>query len=83
MSFWLGLVAGLIIGWLIEWIIDWQYWRRGVDQEAAAEQALRRELESARAEIRRLRDELAAAAPGKGRSLPQETPPASMPTTQE
>lgn len=83
MSFWLGLVAGLIIGWLIEWIIDWQYWRRGVDQEAAAEQALRRELETARAEIRRLQDELAAAGPGGPRRLPKETPPASTPTAQE
>lgn len=40
-------VIGLIAGWVIEWIIDFLFWRRGGNQAAEADQALRDKLATA------------------------------------
>jgi hypothetical protein len=48
---WLALLGGLILGWLIEWIIDWQFWRRNVAELREENQALRRQLADAQAQL--------------------------------
>jgi hypothetical protein len=48
---WLALIGGLILGWLIEWIIDWQFWRRNITELRQENQALRRKLDEAQAQL--------------------------------
>ena len=48
---WLALIGGLILGWLIEWIVDWQFWRRNLNELREENQALRRQLAEAQAQL--------------------------------
>jgi len=48
---WLALIGGLILGWLIEWIVDWKFWRRNLDELREENQALRRQLADAQAQL--------------------------------
>ncbi len=73
---WFSFVLGALVGWLVEWLIDIFYWRRRWQKCREDEARLREELANAKNEIarlrsagvpaegpevRRLRDELAAA----------------------
>lgn len=76
---WLALIGGLILGWLIEWIIDWQFWRRNVAELRAENQALRRQLEAAQAELAALQPPPAQRPPSKLAVTQPVAAPASKP----
>jgi hypothetical protein len=85
---WLALLGGLILGWLIEWIIDWQFWRRNVAELREENQALRKQLTDAQAQLAALPPagdrqpaKAASTQPGTPAGVPQSagTVPATAP----
>jgi hypothetical protein len=86
---WLALIGGIILGWLIEWVIDWQFWRRNLAELRQENQALRRQLSEAQAQLAALQtpgapagaaSELGAKQPGQA-AKPNTPAAPSSPST--
>lgn len=78
---WLALIGGLVLGWLIEWIVDWKFWRRNLDELRKENQALRRQLSDAQAQLAAIQAP-PTPAPGEATSVHvEEAAPAAPPKT--